>query len=71
MKKGDIIFNTRNNKKVRVFRLVRMNVDEMEVIIKVLSCFFLLYVINLYMYFYIKMCLCIYVCICIVLIFKF
>lgn len=32
MKKGDTIFNTRNNKKVRVSRLVRMNADEMEVI---------------------------------------
>ncbi|XP_052702945.1 elongation factor G, mitochondrial-like [Crassostrea angulata] len=30
MKKGDTIFNTRNNKKVRVSRLVRMNADEME-----------------------------------------
>ncbi|XP_062588098.1 elongation factor G, mitochondrial-like [Saccostrea cucullata] len=30
MKKGDTIINTRNNKKVRVSRLVRMNADEME-----------------------------------------
>ncbi|KAK3606993.1 hypothetical protein CHS0354_011862 [Potamilus streckersoni] len=30
MKKGDTIFNTRNGKRVRVSRLVRMNADEME-----------------------------------------
>jgi hypothetical protein len=35
MKKGDTIINTRNNKKVRVSRLVRMNADEMEVRCKV------------------------------------
>lgn len=62
MKKGDIIFNTRNNKKVRVFRLVRMNVDEMEVIIKVLSCFFLLYVINLFIYIFVYIDMCMYIC---------
>lgn len=59
MKKGDTIFNTRNNKKVRVSRLVRMNADEMEVIIKVLSCFPQLYATNssIYTPVYIDMCM--------------
>jgi hypothetical protein len=31
MKKGDTIYNTRTNKKMKVVRVVRMNADEMEV----------------------------------------
>lgn len=43
MKKGDTIINTRNNKKVRVSRLVRMNADEMEVSCKFTEIKILLY----------------------------
>jgi len=38
MKKGDTIYNTRTNKKMKVARVVRMNADEMEVCHSFDSC---------------------------------
>lgn len=58
MKKGDTIFNTRNNKKVRVSRLVRMNADEMEVINQSSELFSSIVCYKfLYIHVYIDMCM--------------